>query len=115
MQKNEFILDGRVQCEPTLGENGWVTFNISIRTGENLLALSSGEVITRPAYTYIRVLSDLPIEEVKLGNYYRFKGKLGSEKYITSSGKAVYNKVLVVEAATLLEYSKEEKCFVEVK
>lgn len=117
MHTNEFVLDGRVQSEP-IYQDGVYVFTISVCTGKDTVEREDGVLIEKPRFTYIRCVykqSDFDDKGIKVGSLYRFGGKLDSDKYITKTGKAVFNKILEVFDAIPLKFDKEIGEYVEVE
>lgn len=111
--KNYLEIDGRIQSELVTDENCYA-FNFSAPTGLDYTL--KGE--QRLKYTYVRVVyfgdkGEKLKKDLKVGKFIRIYGKLDSEKYITTTGKAVYNKVIVAEKIVELAYDEDRDCYEE--
>lgn len=112
--KNEIVLDGKVQKDVNYFDE-MINFNISAITGTYLTPTN----YKKNRYTFIRVIYEGDItdeikEIIKSGNFVRICGKLDSEQYKSKTGKIVYNKILVVNKVTKLEYDPNLGILIEV-
>ena len=112
--RNEVVLDGKVQKDVKVFDK-IINFNISAITGE----YTSPQNIKKNRYTFIRAVYEGDVtEEIKKiiveGNFVRVYGRLDSEQYNSKAGKKVYNKILVINKATKLEYDRQTGIFMEV-
>lgn len=112
--RNEIVLDGKVQKDVKIFDK-LVNFNISAITGRYI----TPQNLERNRYTFIRVVYEGEVTEevkdsIKEGNFVRIYGKLDSEQYKSQTGKFVYNKILVVNKVTKLDYDRQQGIFVEV-
>lgn len=112
--RNEIVLDGKVQKDVKYFDE-LINFNISAITGTYLTL----DNYKKNRYTFIKVVYDGEITEkineiIQPGNFVRICGKLDSERYLSKSGKPVYNKVLVVNKISKLEYDSNLGILIEV-
>jgi single-stranded DNA-binding protein len=112
--KNEVIIDGKVQKDVKYFSDV-INFNLSIITGKYL----TPDNVTKKRYTFIKTIYKGEINDkikdiIKTGNFIRVQGKLDSEQYQSQTGKIVYNKILVIDNVTLLNYDPQFGILTEV-
>lgn len=111
---NQVIIDGCVQQNPKLFDN-IASFNIASITGK--FKLMNNKEQNR--FTYIRVIYPKPISEylenlLQTDSMVRVYGKLDCERYETSSGKVVYNKIICANKIVKIHYNKDTLQYEEV-
>ena len=115
-QKNEIILDGKVQKDVKYFDKV-INFNISSITGQ----YTTPENLIKNRYTFIKaiyssedVIEDEVKDIIKTGNYIRVYGRLDCEQYKSQTGKVVYNKVIMIDKVVLLKYDPVFGILIEV-
>lgn len=113
--RNVLEIDGRVQTELTVSEDGLSgAFIFSAPAGLDYKLKGD----KRLNFTYIRVvvfsnkLEKLK-KDLKVGKFIRIYGQLDSEKYITANEKSVFNKVIVTDKIVELSYDDDRDCYEE--